>query len=78
MASDFEDSFDNDITNRSPGRGPNPGEGDKKLSFFSLAYFQQYFDVDTNIVRERIISLSKYLQQINCLTVIWNSNYFIF
>lgn len=60
-ASDFEDTFDNDITTRSsgsdsqnsPGQDPAPAPA----SIFSLKYYQKFFDVDTDIVTERILSL---------------------
>lgn len=58
MASDFEDSFDNDITNRSSDSGSkNDGTGKKGVSVFSLQYYQSFFDVDTNTVKQRILTL---------------------
>lgn len=73
MVSDFDDSFENDITTRVSNSGSAKNTKDES-SIFSLKYYQKFFDVDANIVMDRIIKMSfyspkgdtsRYLEKIN-------------
>lgn len=58
MVSDFDDSFENDITTRvsNSETSAQPAK-DESSSVFSLKYYQKFFDVDANIVLDRIIHM---------------------
>lgn len=58
MVSDFDDSFENDITSRvSNSENSAKITKDASASIFSLKYYQKFFDVDANIVLDRIIHM---------------------
>ncbi|XP_063698573.1 protein YIPF1 [Culicoides brevitarsis] len=55
MVSDFDDSFENDITTRASNTESSAKLAkDESASVFSLKYYQRFFDVDAKIVIERI------------------------
>lgn len=58
VSSDFEDTFENDITTRSPSSSnASPEQAAKATGFLSVAFYQKFFDVDTVVVTDRILSL---------------------
>lgn len=59
MVSDFDDSFENDITTRVTNtESSSQNTKDESSSIFSLKYYQKFFDVDANIVLDRIMHMS--------------------
>uniref|UniRef100_A0A336MJZ1 Protein YIPF n=1 Tax=Culicoides sonorensis TaxID=179676 RepID=A0A336MJZ1_CULSO len=59
MVSDFDDSFENDITTRANNTETSAKNSkDESASIFSIKYYQKFFDVDANIVMDRIMHMS--------------------
>lgn len=55
--SDFDDSFENDITTRASSETSAKPTKEESASVFTLKYYQKFFDVDANIVLDRIIHM---------------------
>lgn len=59
MASDFDDSFENDITTRTASSSNTHQDAPKEsVSIFNIKYYQKFFDVDTDMVIDRVMNLS--------------------